>query len=116
MKDGFKSLIVWQKAMSLVKEVYRLSDELPSHENYSLTSQMRRAAISVPSNIAEGSRRTSRKDYMQFLRIAYGSLGELETQLLLAKELYPRVIQSDILAHLDEVSRMLHGLIAKLKV
>jgi four helix bundle protein len=115
MKDGFKSLIVWQKAMVLVIEVYDLVTLLPKSEEYSLSSQMKRSAISVPSNIAEGSRRSTRKDYVYFLRIAYGSLGELETQLLLVKKLYPKTSSEHIFCLLEEISRMLNGLIAKLK-
>ncbi len=116
MKDGFKSLIVWQKAMQLAEEVYELSKELPRGEDYGLKSQVRRAAVSVPSNIAEGNRRSTRKDYVQFLRIAYGSLGELETQILLIKKkLYPDSRAEKTVILLDEISRMLHVLIAKLQ-
>jgi four helix bundle protein len=114
MKNGFKSLLVWQKAMTLVEEVYELSKFLPEKESFSLTSQIRRSAISVPSNIAEGSRRSTKKDYIQFLRIAYGSLAELETQLLLTQKLYPEITTKSALFALEEVSKMLNGLIAKL--
>jgi len=115
MKDGFKSLIVWQKAMTRAREVYEITQDFPDRENFGLTNQMRRAAISVPSNIAEGSRRGTTKDYVQFLRIAHGSLAELETQLLLAKNLYPKFSYTSAMSLLDEISRMLHTLISKLK-
>jgi four helix bundle protein len=88
MEGGFKSLVVWQKSMALADVVFHLTKRFPREELYGLTSQMRRAAISIPSNIAEGSRRSSKKDYVQFLRIACGSAVELETQLLLASNWY----------------------------
>ena len=80
--ESFKDLIVWQKSMSLVKEVYVITSNFPKSEIYGLTSQMRRAAVSIPSNIAEGKKRKTKNDYVQFLRIANGSAAELETQLL----------------------------------
>ncbi len=115
MKDGFKSLIVWQKAMVLVKAVYNVCDSLPQRENFALADQLRRAAVSVPSNIAEGTRRTTRKDYVQFLSIAHGSLAEVETQLLLIQELYPKNTVDTQIELTQEVSRMLYALIVKLK-
>jgi four helix bundle protein len=84
---SFKDLVVWQEAMKLAKAVYGLVAKLPKDEQYGLSSQMRRAATSVPSNIAEGQSRGHRAEYRQFLHIALGSLSELETQLLLTKEL-----------------------------
>tara|TARA_R100000027_G_scaffold64353_1_gene57751 strand:+ start:13250 stop:13612 length:363 start_codon:yes stop_codon:yes gene_type:complete len=81
---SFKELIVWQKAMDLSEEVYRLSQVFPNHELYALTNQIRRAVVSVPSNIAEGQARSSTADFRQYLSIARGSLAEVETQLLLA--------------------------------
>ncbi|MBU0649323.1 four helix bundle protein [Patescibacteria group bacterium] len=83
--QSYKNLIVWQKAMDLVDEVYKLTKRFPKSEFYVLTPQMRRSAISIPSNIAEGSRRGSRKHYIQFLMIAFGSGAELETQIEIAK-------------------------------
>jgi four helix bundle protein len=82
-KNGHKDLIVWQKSMELAREVYLLTKEFPKEETYGLVSQMRRAAVSVPSNIAEGSARSTDKSFQQFLSIAYGSALEIETQLLL---------------------------------
>ena len=83
----YKDLIVWQRAMDLVEAVYELTKEFPKSETYGLISQMRRCAVSIPSNIAEGRRRGSKKDYRQFLVIAYGSGAELETQIEIAKRL-----------------------------
>lgn len=84
---SYKDLIVWQRAIELVVAVYELTDKFPKTEIYGLISQMRRAAISIPSNIAEGRRRGSRKDFRQFLIIAYGSGAELETQIEISKRL-----------------------------
>lgn len=79
----YRELIVWNKAMDLTTEVYKIVGALPKEEQYALSSQIRRAAISVPSNIAEGAGRRSRRDFCHFLKIANGSLNELETQLIL---------------------------------
>src|SRR3989338_1142406 len=81
MLHSFRDLIVWQKSMDLVVLVYGLTGKFPNEEKFGLTSQMRIAAVSIPSNIAEGRRRGTSKEYRQFLQIAYGSGGELETQL-----------------------------------
>ncbi len=84
---SFKDLIVWQKSYKLVLEIYRLTGNFPKSETYGLSQQMRRAAVSVPSNIAEGYGRKHKAEYNQFLSIAYGSLLELETQYLLSIDL-----------------------------
>jgi four helix bundle protein len=84
---SFKDLIVWQKSFQLVKEIYALTRNFPKDEIYGLTQQMRRSAVSIPSNISEGYGRQFSKEYKQFLSIAYGSLCELETQYLLAVNL-----------------------------
>jgi len=111
---SYKDLIVWQKGYELVKKVYILSSKLPQSETFALQSQMRRAAISIVSNIAEGSSRKTRKDYCHFIHIAYGSTSELETQLLLCKDLYK--IQTDKeLALIIEISKMLRAVIVKLE-
>ena len=81
------NLRVWQDAMTLVKQTYALTQSFPKEETYGLTLQLRRAAISVPSNIAEGAARLSQKEFIQYLAVARGSLSELETQALIAKEL-----------------------------
>jgi len=84
---SFKDLLIWQKAITVVKETYLFTKSLPEDERFGLTSQMRRSAVSIASNIAEGWGRNSTKSYIQFLRIARGSLMELETQLIICKEL-----------------------------
>ncbi|MHC4166516.1 MAG: four helix bundle protein [Planctomycetota bacterium] len=85
--QSFKDLIVWQRSYELVLEIYKMTSVFPKTEVYGLSQQMRRAAVSVPSNIAEGYGRKHKAEYNQFLSIAYGSLLELETQFLLAKDL-----------------------------
>ncbi|MGB4834142.1 MAG: four helix bundle protein, partial [Candidatus Moraniibacteriota bacterium] len=114
--QSYKDLIVWQKAMNLVVEIYAITEKFPQQELFVLTSQMRRAAISIPSNIAEGRRRGTRKDYRQFLLIAYGSGSELETQIEIAKRLSlgKSVDFSQADLHLDEVMRMLNVMVHKL--
>src|SRR5262245_3618122 len=82
----FRDLIAWQKAMNLAKEIYRLTKAMPASEQFGLTNQMRRAAVSIPSNIAEGYARQSTRDYLKYLRTARGSLAELSTQYELAIE------------------------------
>lgn len=112
-----KELIVWQKAMQLVKEVFLLTGKFPQTELYGITSQMRRAAVSIPSNIAEGYGRKSTKSYIQFYAIAYGSSLELETQLIISKDLNMTTADkfnpSESL--LTEVSKMLNSMITKMK-
>ncbi len=87
MKGGYKNLVVWQKAMKLVLLVYEYTKGFPSSENFGLISQMRRSAVSVPSNIAEGSKRKTKKDFQQFISVALGSGAELETQIEISKQL-----------------------------
>ena len=84
---GYRELKVWRLAMELAEEVYKLCTEFPKHEVYGLTSQLQRAAVSVPSNIAEGQARNSSKEFGHFLSIARGSLAEMETQIMLAQRL-----------------------------
>lgn len=114
---NFKDLIAWQKAMDLVEMVYRLTKSLPPDELYGLTSQLRRAVISIPSNIAEGQGRSSGKDFVRFLTIAYGSLREVATQLLIAVRL-KYIAQADfqpVQELCDETGRILNGLMSKLR-
>ena len=109
-----KDLDVWKKSMDLVEEVYRLTKGFPDSEKYGLINQARRCAVSIPSNIAEGSARNTNKETVQFCYIALGSLSELETQLLIAERLgYCEKI--DALDNLVEIRRMLLGLIKYLK-
>lgn len=111
-----KDLLVWQRSMKLVKEIYLLTEDFPSREVYGLSSQMRRCAVSIPSNIAEGKSRHTRRDYKHFIVIACGSAAELETQLELALELGFANKDKTIflLKELDEVRRMLTSLVIKL--
>lgn len=111
---SYKDLIVWQKGYELVKQIYILTSKLPQSEMFALQSQMRRAVISIVSNIAEGSSRKTRKDYSQFIHIAYGSTSELETQLCLCKDLYSLPTEKE-LALITEVSKMLRVIIIKLE-
>jgi len=111
---SYKELIVWQKSMTLVKELYKITEQFPSSEQFGLTSQMRRASVSIPSNIAEGWGRLSRKNYIQFLRISRGSLFELETQLLIVKDLNYIKDSKEIEGLIIEISKMLNSLIKKL--
>ena len=114
---NYKDLIAWQRAMDLVEMVYLLTQRFPKEELYGLTSQIRRAVVSIPSNIAEGEGRNSPNEFVRFLSIAYGSLREVETQLLIAVRL-KYLAQEDIAEahHLcDETGRILNGLMNKLK-
>jgi four helix bundle protein len=113
---SYRDLIVWQKSMKLVIEVYHLTDTFPKSELYGIVSQIRRSAVSVPSNIAEGKQRGTRKEYRQFLIVAFGSAAELDTQLEISRELRFCSVQDCIKIHglLEEVSRMLNTLIKKL--
>lgn len=114
--NSFKELIVWQKAMDLVETVYHATAKLPHAEQFGLTSQMRRCAVSIPSNIAEGKKRGTRRDFAQFLRIANGSAAELETQMLVAQKLYRGIDFSRPKALLDEVQKMLSVMIKKMEM
>jgi four helix bundle protein len=116
MSASFRELTVWQQAMELALLVYRETGRFPKHELYGLAQQMRRAAVSVPSNIAEGKGHRSDKDFQRFLFHARGSLMELETQMLLASKLqYVSSEQwQDMQAHATEVGRSLAGLLNSL--
>lgn len=116
--QSHKDLIVWQKSIDLVLAIYEVTSNFPSDERYGLISQLRRAAVSIPSNIAEGHARGTRKDYAQFLRIALGSASELETQILISKRLpLSRGIDfSSIEDLLPQVGKMLRAIIQKLSL
>ena len=116
MTKGFQKLVVWKKAMELTKEVYSLVKRLPNEEKYALSDQMRRAAVSIPSNIAEGNSRNGTKEYINFLSFARGSNSELYTQILICVEL-GYITNEDAQKAIslnDEVARMLTALIKKL--
>ena len=110
---SYKDLIVWQKSFALVKSVYGVTSKLPQSEVFGLQSQMKRCAVSITSNIAEGTSRSTRKDYKQFLHMAYGSCSELETQLLLVQDLFKIEVTAE-LDVLTEVSKMIRAIINKL--
>ena len=114
----YKELIVWQKAMDLVVEIYKLTDQFPKSEIYSLISQMRRSAISIPSNIAEGRRRSSKRSFRHFLLISFGSGAELETQIEIEKKLTKTQNLNYLKAAtlLDEVMRILNTMIKNLTI
>jgi four helix bundle protein len=114
--ENFKDLLVWQKSMDLVEAVYLLSSKLPREETFGLTAQMRRAAVSIPSNIAEGQQRRGPREFLHFLSIAIGSLAEIETQLLLTVRLN-YLTQSDVRAAFElvhECQRMVQTIRIKL--
>ena len=116
MAGSYKELIVWQKAMDLVEETYFVVKRLPKEELYALSDQMRRAAVSIPSNIAEGQVRNSTKEFVNYLSIARGSNAELQTQLLICVKLR-YLKENDIAKALglsEEVSKMLQTIIQKL--
>ena len=113
----FKDLKAWQASIAIAKQVYFLTQSFPKHEIYGLSNQIQRAAVSIPSNIAEGSARDSTKDFLRFLSISLGSLAELETQLILAEQLeyIDAVTLRNLLTKTDEIQRMLRGLQKSLK-
>lgn len=110
----FRDLIAWQKSMRLAEEVYRASKGLPDSEKFGLVTQLRRSAVSVPSNIAEGHARQSTDDYLRFLKIARGSLAELSTQVELAINLELLTPSQSLTELLEESDRVLQGLIRSL--
>lgn len=115
--QNYRNLIAWQKAMDLVEEVYRLSALFPPDELYGLTSQIRRAVVSIPSNIAEGQGRNSTNEFHRFLNIAHGSLRELETQLAIAVRL--NYVPGESIHSADELcqeaGRLINGLLKSLR-
>jgi four helix bundle protein len=117
MVKTFKDLMVWQEAMNLVEMIYIQTKTFPKEEMYGLTSQIRRVAVSIPANIAEGNGRGSRKEYLRFLSIANGSMKELETHLLIAERLriLTKEISEQMQAQLQLVGRLLTALRKSLK-
>src|SRR5260370_33970288 len=114
---SYKDLIAWKKGMQLVEAIYDTTDSFPQHEICGLTSQLRRAAISIPSNIAEGQAHYSNREFIRFLRHSRGSLAEIETQLLIAQNrgYVPKERDDELLQQTDELGRVLSGLINSLK-
>src|SRR5258708_5826850 len=117
MGHSYRDLIAWQKSMAIVTEIYRITEKFPKHEMYGLAAQIRRAAVSVPSNIAEGQGRSFDKEFGHFLSNAQGSLMEVETQMEIAFNLgYVTRPQCDaILGQCAEVGRIINGLLHKVK-
>src|SRR5262245_20168224 len=114
---NYQDLIAWQKAMDLVMATYKATARFPREEIYGLTAQVRRAVVSVPSNIAEGEGRRTRKEFLRFLSIAHGSLREVETQILVAERLgyIESEYRSDLIRAASEVGRLITGLYNKLQ-
>ena len=114
--NNFKDLKIWKIAIELVKKVYKVSSKLPKEELYGLTSQIRRSAISIPSNVAEGFRRQHNNEFKQFLYISLGSCAELETQIIIAEELgyIDKNQTTKLLEDLDYICIMTSNLIKKL--
>jgi len=114
---SYQDLIAWQKAMDLVTEIYEVSHKFPREEIFALTSQLRRVAVSIPSNIAEGQGRSSRKEFLYYLGNAKGSLSEVETQVLIARKLdyIDDEVSNSLLNLSAEVGRILNGLLASLR-
>jgi len=115
--SSFKDLEIWQRSIGLVEEIYRITKSFPQEETYGLSSQLRRAAISIPSNIAEGFARASEKEYKQFLYVSLGSCAEVSTQITIADRLgYLKQEKADVLSdEVEQISKMTMGLIKKLK-
>lgn len=108
MKHNFRELSIWKNSIGIAKEVYLASSQLPNDEKFSLISQINRCAISIPSNIAEGSGRTSNKEFAHFLNISLSSSYELETQLILAHEIY-KLDNTELLIKLHDLQKMIGG-------
>ena len=112
--SSYKDLIVWQKSIIIVSDIYQISRQLPAIEQYGLSSQMQRAAVAIASNIAEGHRRNNRKEYRQFCGVALGSAAELETQLIITSRVYPKIEVQNALNLSEEIQKMLSKLIKTL--
>ena len=115
MRRAYHDLIAWQRAILLAKETYALSESFPATERFGLTSQMRRSAVSVASNIAEGASRGTKREFIQFLNIARGSLAELETQITIAVDLGIIPDAKQIRALANEIFGLLNGLIKSMR-
>ena len=115
--DSYKDLIVWQKSILLVKDVYLVTAKFPGSELYGIVNQMRRSAVSIPANLAEGYARKSKKEYSQFIAISFGSATELETYLIISKELrfIDEEVYNKLTSLLTEILKMLNVLLSRLK-
>lgn len=110
-----KDLEIWQNGIDLVTKIYKITRDFPKEEMYGLSAQMRRAAVSYPCNLAEGAARNSKTEYIRFIYIALGSLSELETQVLIAKNLGYVTVINDILSDIEILSKKTHSLVKYLK-
>ncbi len=117
MIRSYKDLEVWKKGIGLVKQIYIITRKFPKEEIYGLVNQMRRCAVSIPSNIAEGKTRQHTNEYIQFLYIALGSCAELETQIIISKELsyINKEVEEEFLEKVDHIGRMIRNLIKSLR-
>lgn len=113
-KHNFREIKIWQEALLMVKEVYLFSTNLPKEEKYGITSQINRSAVSIPSNIAEGSGRTTNKEFVRFLEIAISSSYELETQLILAEELFD-LSSVELIKNLNALQNRIGGFTRQIK-
>ena len=115
--QSFRDLVVWQKSIDLVTKIYQLSKEFPKEEIFGLTSQIRRAAVSIPSNIAEGRGKSTKGEFQQFLHHSRGSLAEVETQIIIAQNLgyLSNKETEQVIDMTSEIGRLLHGLITSIK-
>ncbi|MGB4575688.1 MAG: four helix bundle protein [Paludibacter sp.] len=113
---NFKRLEIWIKSMNIVTEIYQITNTFPNHERFGLISQMQRSAVSIPTNIAEGSAKTSNKDFARFLEISIGSSFELETELIVSFNLkyIESAVYEDILNKISEIQKMINGFKNKL--
>ena len=114
--NDYQDLIVWQRSIDLIEKIYKLTSKFPESELYGLSSQIKRAAVSIASNIAEGKQRSTRKDFSQFLRISLGSCAEVETQIFISKKLsfISNLEYNECKLLLDEIRKMLKVFILKL--
>ncbi len=113
-KHNFREIKIWQEALVIVKEVYAFTSNLPKEERYGITSQINRSAVSIPSNIAEGSGRTSNKEFIRFLEIAISSSYELETQLILAQDLF-NLSTNELIENLHALQNRIGGFTRQIK-
>ena len=117
MSHNFRNLKIWQEGIEFVDQVYDLCQSLPKEERFNLVSQMQRSAISIPSNIAEGSAKKSKREFAHFLGIALGSSYEIETQLVICKRREYNVSKSEqLILHIQEIQKMIYGLRSTLKI
>ncbi|MHC4758077.1 MAG: four helix bundle protein [Planctomycetota bacterium] len=116
--NSFKDLHIWQRSIKLIEKIYRFTSDFPQQERFGLTSQIRRASVSIPSNIAEGFARAHKTEYKQFLHHSLGSCAELTTQLIIASKLnyINKNDSEELLKEIEEISKMTMSLIKKLKI